>query len=77
MHRFFARLVPLAVLLLVVSGCGGDETVDTPTEPAPTTIDGDVSQASLTPQRRGDISLHRHRRRLDGTAAADRRSTPD
>ena len=36
MHRFFARLVPLAVLLLVVSGCGGGETL-TPTEPAPTT----------------------------------------
>jgi hypothetical protein len=32
MHRFFARLVPVAVLLLAVSGCGSGET---PTEPAP------------------------------------------
>ena len=32
MHRFFARLVPLAVLVLVMSGCGEGET---PTEPEP------------------------------------------
>ncbi len=38
MHRFCGRLVPLAVLLLVVSGCGGDATpVGTPTEPVPVT----------------------------------------
>jgi hypothetical protein len=32
MRRFFARLLPPAVLLLAVSGCGGGG--DTPTEPA-------------------------------------------
>ena len=32
MHRFFARLVPLAVLVLAMSGCGDGET---PTEPEP------------------------------------------
>ena len=36
MHRFLARLVPVAVLLLAASGCGNGET---PTEPeAPATI---------------------------------------
>jgi hypothetical protein len=36
MHRLFARLVPVAILLLAVSGCGSDET---PTEPdVPETI---------------------------------------
>src|SRR5687767_8232946 len=32
MYRVFVRLVPLAMLLLVVSGCGSD---DTPTDPGP------------------------------------------
>ena len=39
MHRFFDRFVPLAplaVVLLVASGCSGDEA-ETPTDPAPTT----------------------------------------
>jgi hypothetical protein len=35
MRRFFARLVPVPVLLLVLSGCGGSD--DTPMEPAPPT----------------------------------------
>jgi hypothetical protein len=36
MHRFLARLLPVALLLLVASGCGGDDPIDTPTTPTPT-----------------------------------------
>ena len=35
MYRLFVRLMPLAVLLLVLSGCGGDDESDTPTDPGP------------------------------------------
>jgi hypothetical protein len=36
MYRFVVRrLVPLAVLLLIVSGCGSDDPGDTPTDPGP------------------------------------------
>ena len=35
MHRFFSRVIPLAALSLIVTGCGGG-TADTTTTPAPT-----------------------------------------
>jgi hypothetical protein len=34
MYRFFVRLIPLSVLLLVMSGCGGDDG-ETPIDPGP------------------------------------------
>jgi len=35
MYRFFVRLVPLAVVLLALSGCGSDDPGDTPIDPGP------------------------------------------
>src|SRR5689334_23977926 len=35
MHRLFARVIPIAALLLFVSACGGDDSGDTPTTPPP------------------------------------------
>ena len=38
MQRLFARFLPFAALLLVVSACGSDDSVDTPTTPPPTDV---------------------------------------
>ena len=39
MHRLCARFIPVAALLLVVSGCGGDGDTPTTPEPIPDVVD--------------------------------------
>jgi hypothetical protein len=38
MHRLFGRFLPIAAVLLIVSGCGGDDDNDSPTTPEPTPV---------------------------------------
>jgi hypothetical protein len=47
MHRLSVRLLPLAVALLVASGCSGDDTPDTPLEPPPSLVETFTGTLSL------------------------------